>query len=178
MSDSTCVRFPLIGLATSTEAQRLAAEEMQSGPRKAVIGPFIPLLHAPELARRLQRVGEYLRFESSLPKDIFESAVLVVAHRWGSGFEWKVHADLALKAGVPAGVIEAIASGGAPDGVAEPYRAILDFCGATLDTGDVGQERFDKARTTYGEQGVLELLTVCGYYSTLAMVLNTAQITE
>lgn len=143
-----------------------------------MIGPFIPLLHAPELARRIQRVGEYLRFESSLPKDILESAILTVAHRWQSAFEWKIHSDLALKAGVPAEVVAAIDAGAGLAAVPTPYRTVVDFCRAALDTGNVGDARFRQVQSTHGYQGVLELLTVCGYYSTLAMYLNTAGITE
>ncbi len=178
MNDSPSSRFPEVDLDTATALQREVAEEIRSGPRKAVIGPFIPLLHAPELARRIQRVGEYLRFESSLPKDVLECAILTVARRWRSGFEWKIHSELALKAGVPAEVVDGLAGDAAAPSLPKPYREVVDFCRAALDTGDVGDPRFGEMRERRGEQGVLELLTVCGYYSTLAMYLNTARITE
>ena len=71
-----------------TEAQRAAADELIAGPRKGVKGPFIPLLRSPELMARLQKVGEYLRFDSALPPRLSEFATLVVARGWTQQFEW------------------------------------------------------------------------------------------
>jgi 4-carboxymuconolactone decarboxylase len=178
MSNNYYTRFPEVDSATASKAQCQVIEEITSGPRGAVIGPFIPLLHAPELARRIQKVGEYLRFESSLPKDVLECAIVIVARRWSCAFEWKIHADLALKAGVPADVVQGIKEQAEIDSLPAPYRMVVDFCREALASGDVGDARFRDARERYGLQGVLELLTVCGYYSTLAMYLNTARITE
>ena len=178
MSASYYTRFPEVDLDNATEERRRVADEIKSGPRKAVIGPFIPLLHAPELARRIQKVGEYLLFESSLPKDILECAVITVARRWRSSFEWKIHSDLAANARVPQAVVGGIFSDADAKEVPAPYQLVIAFCRESLSSGDVGEEKFREAQLLYGHQGVLELLTICGYYSTLAMYLNTARITE
>lgn len=178
MTQNYFTRFPEVDLATATATQREVAEEMKAGPRKAVIGPFIPLLHAPELARRIQKVGEYLRFESSLPKDILECAIITVARRWNSEFEWKIHSDLALKAGVPEEIVTGLAHNTDVAEFAQPYRGVVEFCRLALDSGDVGEAHFNEMQSRHGLQGVLELLTICGYYSTLAMFLNTARISE
>jgi 4-carboxymuconolactone decarboxylase len=171
-------RFPEIDLATATDAQRHVAEQIKSGPRKAIFGPFIPLLHAPELAQRIQKVGEYLRFESSLPKDVLECAIITVARRWKSGFEWKYHAPLALAAGVPAEVVQGIEADAAVDSFPGVSRLVISLCREALASGNVGEANFREAESLFGLAGVLELLTVCGYYSTLAMYLNTAGITD
>ena len=178
MTQSYYTRFPKIVLEHASPAQREVAEEIQSGPRKAVIGPFIPRLHAPELARRIQKVGEYLRFESSLPKDILECVVITVATRWRSAFEWKIHSQLALETGVPASVVAGVRNQADASGLPEPYALIVGLCRQALDTGDVDEASFRDAQVRYGYPGVLELLTICGYYSTLAMYLNTARIAE
>lgn len=170
-------RFPELLSETMTPLQLEVQREIESGPRKAVIGPFIPLLHAPELARRIQRVGEYLRFESSLPKDVLECAIITVAKRWESAFEWSIHSGLALKAGVPADVVEAIKAGTPVEGEGR-YPTVISFCRRVLAAGDAGGVLFGRVQDAHGLQGVLELLTVCGYYSTLAMYLNTAKISE
>jgi 4-carboxymuconolactone decarboxylase len=176
MQASSSPRFPEIDLDTATPAQRLFADEIVFGPRKAIIGPFIPLLHAPELASRVQKVGEYLRFESTLPAGVRECAILLVAHRWHSAFEWRIHAEIALEAGVPQSVLTAIESDAAVEGFPGEYREIVAFCRRCLDTGDVGDANFEDAKRRYGHVGVIELITICGYYSTLAMYLNTAGI--
>jgi 4-carboxymuconolactone decarboxylase len=176
MQASSSNRFPEIDLNTATSAQRLFVDEITSGPRKAIIGPFIPLLHAPELARRVQKVGEYLRFESTLPADVRECAILVVAHRWKSLFEWRIHAEIAQSVGLPPAVAVAIEADFAIETLETPYREIVAFCRRCLDTGDVGEMNFEDAKTRYGHVGVIELLTICGYYSTLAMYLSSAGI--
>lgn len=178
MNPNYYTRFPEVDLEHATQAQRAVAEEIRSGPRKAVIGPFIPLLHAPELARRIQKVGEYLRFESSLPKDVLECAVITVATRWQSAFEWKIHSQLALDAGVPAAVVDGLRDRADAERFPAPYALIVRLCRQALDDGDIGDASFAAAQAAHGHQGVLELLTICGYYSTLAMFLNTARIVE
>ena len=72
-------RMPPLPRERMTEAQRAAADELIAGPRKGVKGPFIPLLRSPELMARLQKVGEYLRFDSALPPRLSEFATLLVA---------------------------------------------------------------------------------------------------
>jgi len=84
-----------------TEAQRKASEEMIAGPRKGVKGPFVPLLRSPELMDRLQKVGEYLRFQSSLEQRISELIMLVVSRQWTQHFEWFVHVPLAARPASP-----------------------------------------------------------------------------
>ena len=87
--------MPPIPAEQMTPAQRKAAAEMTAGPRGAVIGPFIPALRSPEFTRRLQRVGEYLRYEAALPPRLREMAILLVAREWTQNFEWDVHAPIA-----------------------------------------------------------------------------------
>lgn len=93
-------RMPPIASGAMTEAQRQAAEALAAGPRGGVKGPFIALLRSPELLDRLQQVGEYLRFRSSLEPRISEFLMLIVSRQWTQQFEWAVHVPLALKAGV------------------------------------------------------------------------------
>src|SRR6266705_702331 len=110
-------RMPPLPAAKMTDAQRKAAEEMIAGPRKGVKGPFVPLLRSPELMDRLQKVGEYLRFQSSLEQRISEFTMLVVSREWTQHFEWFVHVPLGRKAGLKSEVIDAIAEGRRPSGM-------------------------------------------------------------
>lgn len=170
----TAMRYPAIDLATSSPEQTQAAEEIASGPRGEVSGPFLPLLHAPELARRIQKVGEYLRFDSSLPKNILECAIVTVGRHWSCAYECRFHEPLALAAGVPQAVLNGLEGGLDLPSFPVEYRAVIGFCRQALRTGVVAEAEFRAVETRYGLQGTLELLAVCGYYSTLAMVLNTA----
>ena len=95
-------RFPRLTEDAMTPAQREVAAAISAGPRGEVRGPFIPLLHHPDLAARIQQLGEQLRWKGRLPPALTELAVLVTARRWLCQHEWFVHSKLALGAGVPA----------------------------------------------------------------------------
>src|SRR5882757_5484074 len=93
-------RFAEIPLDKMTPEQRTVAEAIMSGPRKGMSGPFNAWLRSPILADRLQKVGEYVRFNSSLDRRINEMAIIMTAQFWGSQYEWYAHAPLAIKAGL------------------------------------------------------------------------------
>jgi 4-carboxymuconolactone decarboxylase len=97
---STTDRMPLMPRDAMSPAQREAADAIIAGPRKAVFGPFIPLLRSPQLMGRIGDVGAYLRFESTLDARIRELAICVAARHTANQFEWLMHAPLAVAAGV------------------------------------------------------------------------------
>ena len=91
-------RFPEIPLDKMTPQQRAVADAIMSGPRGRMSGPFNAWLRSPELADRLQKVGEYVRFKTSLDKRLNEMAILMTAQHWRASYEWYAHAPLAAKA--------------------------------------------------------------------------------
>lgn len=156
------------------EAQRRAAAEIIAGPRKALSGPFIPLLRSPALMQRLQSVGEYLRYESSLPTRLNELAMLVVASHWRNAFEWGVHYPLALEAGVARTVLDALAEGRRPATMADDEAVVHDFLVELLANRGVCDTTFARTRDAFGEQALIDLLVLAGYFTTMCMVLNVA----
>jgi 4-carboxymuconolactone decarboxylase len=166
-------RFPKLTAEEMTPGQREVAALITAGPRGEVRGPFIALLHHPALARQLQQLGEQLRWKSTLPARLVELAVLVTARRWTCQHEWFIHAELARKAGVADAVIEKIKTGEKPD-LAGDEATVYAFCREAHATGRVSDEIFEKARERFGLDGALELLVLSGYYTLMAMVLNTA----
>lgn len=157
-----------------TPQQREVAQEIIAGPRGEVRGPFIALIHNPELARRLQRLGEYLRWEGKLPPRLKELAVLVTARRWTCQHEWFMHSRLALEAGLSAEIVEAIKNGQDPRNLSDEERAVVAFCREMHATGRAEEESFDSIKDRFGLDGALELIAINGYYTLMAMVLNTA----
>lgn len=171
-------RLPPIALEQMNERQRKSAQALIAGPRgPAAIqrGPFVPLLRSPELMDRLQRVGEYLRFDSALQARISEFATLIVARDWSQQFEWAVHVPLARKAGVAAETIEALAEGRRPETMAADEAAAYDFCIEVLRTRGVSDATWTRALGNFGEQGTLDLVGLIGYFVTVDMVLNVAR---
>jgi hypothetical protein len=103
--------------------QRQVANDIVAGPRGAMAGPFNAWLRSPPLADRMQKVGEYVRFHSSIPHRLNELAILVTARAWSADFEWWAHYQIALKAGLDAKIADAIAAGRRPGGMSEDERA-------------------------------------------------------
>jgi 4-carboxymuconolactone decarboxylase len=157
-----------------TDAQRKAAAEMTAGPRKGVKGPFIPLLRSPELMDRLQKVGEYLRFQSSLEQRISELIMLVVSREWTQHFEWFVHVPLGRKAGISEDTIAALGEGRRPSGMSEDEELAYDFCVELLRNKGVSETTYRRAVMKLGENGVIDMIGVAGYFTTMSMVMNVA----
>jgi len=169
-------RFPRLAAGQMSPAQREVAAEISAGPRGEVRGPFLALIHNAELARRVQALGEHLRFRSKLPPRLLELAVLVTARRWSCQFEWFMHEKLARKAGLEERIIEAIARAQMPKDLGREESLVHAFCLQAHTTGRVDDATFAAAKELFGLDGVLELLALNGYYSMMAMVLNSSGI--
>jgi len=167
-------RMPPLPAGKMTDAQRKAAAEMIAGPRKGVKGPFIPLLRSPELMDRLQKVGEYLRFQSSLEQRISELIMLIVSRDWTQHFEWFVHVPLGRKAGISEDTIAALAEGRRPSGMSEDEGLAYDFCVELLRNKGVSETTYRRAVMKFGENGVIDMVGVAGYFTTVSMVMNVA----
>jgi 4-carboxymuconolactone decarboxylase len=168
-------RLPMPPPDQLTPAQRRAVEEISAGPRGAIMGPFVPLLRSPELMTRLQKTGEYLRFHKTLPPRLFEMCVLFVARRWNQQFEWSFHYPIALAAGLEPAIIEAIGLDRRPEGMDAATAATWDLLDELHRTKAVSDEVYARALEALGDRGVVELVAAAGYYTTLAMVMNTAR---
>jgi 4-carboxymuconolactone decarboxylase len=168
-------RMPPIPAEKMTPAQKEAAAEIMSGPRKAVVGPFIPLLRSPELMDRLQKVGEYLRFNTKLGSNISEFIILQMARHMTQQFEWDSHVDLARKAGVKEATITAIAEGRRPQGMTPDEEMVYEFCSEIRQHQSVCDATYALVVKRFGEQGVIDISALCGYYTTLAYIMNVAR---
>jgi 4-carboxymuconolactone decarboxylase len=165
-------RFPPLAADAMTEAQRAAWDELVSGPRKGGVGPFKALLRSPELMTLVQKLGAYVRFETSIPPALNELAILITARFWTAQFEWYAHHRLALAAGLDPTIPPAIARGERPAKMGEDAAIVYDFCHTLLHQGAVPDEVFARATQRFGEKGVMDLTGACGYYTLVSLVLN------
>ena len=169
-------RLPELTPETMTEAQRRVAEEIASGPRGGVRGPFPWLLRSPGIAGQVQRLGAYIRYQSALPGNLRELAILITARFWRAQYEWHAHKPLALKEGVDEAVVEAIARRRRPQFADRAESAVFDFCTAILVSHEAADETYQAALDRLGEEQLVDLVGLMGYYSLLAMVMATFQI--
>jgi 4-carboxymuconolactone decarboxylase len=170
-------RFKPLTESEMTEAQLKAARELASGPRGRLNpdGPSALLLRSPELMSRTQKVGEYLRYQSSLPLRLNEFAILVTARQWNAQVEWIAHHPLALKAGLDPSVAADLARGLRPTAMKDDEAIIYQFCKELHENKNVSDAAFKAVVDRFGERGVMDLIGLTGYYTMLAMVLNVAQ---
>ena len=167
-------RMPPIPEDKLTAAQKKAVEEIVSGPRGRVVGPFNVLLRSPDFMSRLQRTGEYLRFNSAHEPRLSELAILITARHWSQNFEWMHHRPIAEKAGLKSAIIDAIAEGRRPDDMAKDEAVIYDLLTELNTNRTVSRATYDRALAQLGERGIVDLVGIAGYYSLLAMLMNTA----
>ncbi len=177
-------RFKRIHLDEMTSDQKIYFNGLMSGPvsgtgSKGVVqgatslgAPFNVLLRSPVLAERLRKVGEYLRFESSIPKRLNEFAILVTARTWTAQYEWYAHLRLAIKEGLNPELATDLAQGKRPKNMQPDEEAVYNFCHELHTTHQVSDAHYKAVLDLFGEQGVVDLMVVSGYYVMVSMVLN------
>ena len=159
-----------------TAAQRAVYDAVVAGPRGAVVGPLLAVLHRPDLAGKWQEFGAMLRYGTSLPSRVNELAILATARHWNAQVEFYIHAQAAEKAGVGPSVIEAIRTGRRPAFSEPEEEEVYEFARQLLTTGQVSDAVYARVRDRWQPVGVVELTSVIGYYSMVAMTLNAHQI--
>lgn len=169
-------RFPILSPDQMTAEQKAVAEAIASGPRKSLGGPFNAWLRSPELADRAQKVGEYIRFRSSVPRRLNEFAILITARAWDAEYEWYAHYPLALHAGLKPEVAADLARGRRPAAMAADEAAVYDFLTELRRDRRVSDAAYSRARALLGEKGVIDLIGVAGYYDLVSMTLNVAEV--
>ena len=169
-------RYREISVAEMNPAQKQVHDEIISGKRGRFGGPFHVLIRAPEACRHLSRLGEYLRWGSSLPPELSELAICLTARHIRANYEWHAHAPLAIEAGVPAAAIEAIRAGATANFAAKDQALAYRLVTELIDTKRLSDASFAEAVGAFGQQGVVELGTVIGYYTAIGNALNVFQV--
>jgi 4-carboxymuconolactone decarboxylase len=182
-------RFPLLTPEQLTPEQQKLALSLLAGPRggggeptpEAVAamlkrGPFNAYMRSPELGEALQKVGERVRFNTSLPLRLNEFAILITARHWTSQYEWQAHLPLALKAGLDPKIAAQLAENKRPAGMKDDEAAVYDFCTQLHRAKKVNDTAYKRAVGLFGEKGVMDLIGVSGYYTAVSMTLNVAEV--
>ena len=156
--------------------QRRIADEIAAGPRGKVQGPLKVWLHSPALADKAQRLGQFCRYESSLPTHLSELAILVTGRFWGAEFEWYAHKKIGLNAGLDPELVEAIRQRKAPSFKGDAERIVYEFATQLHRDHRVGDATYAEAMAEFGETAVVDLVGILGYYTLISMTLNTFHV--
>ena len=165
-------RFKPLTYDEMTPAQRTMIEHVLSGPRGSTDGPFNVQLRSPEMGDLGQQFGAATRFATSVPRKLYELAIIVTARHWTAQFEWTAHHRGALQAGVSPAVCDAIAAGKRPSAMPPDEEVVYNFATELLEKKQVSDATFDAAKKLLGERGVVDLISVMGWYGTVSMYLN------
>jgi 4-carboxymuconolactone decarboxylase len=131
------------------------------------------MLPSPEVMTRARAMGDYLRYDSALPPRLSEFVILLTASEWAQEYEWGVHAPIALKAGIRQDTVDAIAARRRPPVMSEDEAALYDLCVELQRTHDISDATYARALERFGDRGIVDTVGIVGYYSLLAMQLNT-----
>jgi 4-carboxymuconolactone decarboxylase len=176
-------RFTPIPVENLTPEQRKLYDAIRSGPRAKLAnsgaskpgplgGPFNVWLRSPGIGDCVQRLGEEIRFRSSLPSKLNEMAILVTARFWTSQYEWHAHCKLALDAGLDPAIAQDIAEGRRPAKMDADEAIIYDYSLELHEKQSVSDATYKRALDRFGERGVFDLIAVNGFYSLVSMCLN------
>lgn len=169
-------RLPEFQVSDATARQKEVLKNILDGPRGNLNGPFLGWIHSPELADHAQRLGAFCRYKTGLPLRLSELAILLTAAQWKSQAEWYIHYPIALSAGVPVGVAEAIRTGQTPDFDNADDKLIYTFVTELYETKRVSDTTYTQALDRFGHTTVVNLVGLLGYYSLVAMTLNVFEM--
>jgi 4-carboxymuconolactone decarboxylase len=176
-------RFKLIAVENLTPEQRTLYDAVRSGPRAKLAnssaakpgplgGPFNVWLRSPGIGDCVQRLGEEIRFRSSLPSKLNEMAIMITARFWTSQYEWFAHCKLALEAGLDPAIAQDIAEDRRPANMDADETIIYDFSQELHENQGVSDANYKRVLDRFGERGVFDLIAVNGFYSLVSMCLN------
>ena len=169
-------RMPMIPADKLTDAQKKAIADYKDIRKVDLTGPpwsvllRVPDLVVPSLQMRLHNLNN-----SALSAKLTELAILIAARNWTNYYEWNSHSQEAVTAGLGAAIIAAVADGRRPEKMTEDEEIIYDFCTELLHNQSVSDPTYARAIAKFGEPGVIEAASLVGYYTYLAMVMNTAR---
>ena len=169
------VRMAPIPADKMTEAQKKAAADFAAVRKTDPTGPFAVMLRVPELMDLSFKWREHVQFRSALDQRLTELGIMIAARYWTQEYEWNAHYPSALKAGLKPELIAAVEEGRRPSRMAEDEEILYDFCTELQRNHVVSDATYGRALAKFGEAGIVEAASLQGYYSLLAMVMNTAR---
>ena len=169
------IRLPAIPEDSLTPDQSALMSAIAAGPRGVfkMSGPFFCYLHAPGFGELAQKLGAHLRFGTSIPPRLSEFAILTTAHQWRAQYEWAAHEPQADKAGVKRKTIEDLRAGRAPKSAPRDEKALYSFIKELYRNGRASDRAYKAVRAVLGDAGMVELVGLLGYYTMVALTLNT-----
>ena len=169
-------RFKIPDIDTLNIDQKKIIKKIISGPRGKVPSPIYKWLIRPELADRAQLLGESLRYDNSLKPEFIEIIILLVARHWDAKYEWEFHKIIALDLGISENFIDSIKRYQEPDFPSDHEKCIYEFTNSLLERKLIEDDLYEKSINYFRDEGLVEIVTLVGYYSLISMTINVFEI--
>ena len=169
-------RLPALDIDNLSAAQARVYDAIAAGPRGEVRGPLAVWVNRPELADKAQQLGQYCRYDSSLPAKLSELAILVTARIWDAHFEWQSHVGEARKAGLDEEIITALANDETPVMQAAEEEIVYTFSREINLQRRISDATYREAEQILGKDQLIDLVAVLGYYSLISMTINAFEV--
>jgi len=150
--------------------------EQLIGDHGGLVGPFNAFVSAADTGKYLSSLGARVRFGTSIERRLSEIAIITVGARWQAEFEWWAHATMAREHGVADVAVDAIGRGEDPGFTAADERAVYEVAYQLSHTGRLGRDAYDAAHQFLGDAGLVELVSLCGYYTLISFLLNAFDV--
>jgi 4-carboxymuconolactone decarboxylase len=168
-------RLPPIPPAQYSAEQKQAAADFEAARKVPVFGPFEPLMYSPQVMSQARAMGDYLRYKSAIGNTLSELTILITAREWTQDYEWYVHYPIAMKVGIQPELADAIANGRRPATMNPDEQIVYDYATELLKNKQISDATFERAKSRFGPQGIVDMTGIVGYYTFLSMQLNAAQ---
>ena len=160
---------------TMTDEQRRVVDDIVARMGR-LGGPYPAMIHSPRLTDLAQQMGKFIRGETTLPQRLTELGIVTIARLWSAQIEWYAHAPLARKAGIDGKILDAIARRETPEFVNQDEKLVYEFSRELNQNKQVSDATYEAAIKEFGPQGVVELVGLLGFYTLVAMTLNTFEL--
>ena len=161
-----------------TDSQLDVLQAIQCGPRGKIpmTGPFGVWFRAGNIGDAIQKLGASLRYETILDENLKELAICVVGSHYKAKFEFAYHAELAKKTGISEKILEDLRQNKTPSFNDSRLRLIYQITTQLLDKHSLSDNIYHEGIDEFNEQGMIELVSLVGYYCLVSLTLNAFEI--
>jgi 4-carboxymuconolactone decarboxylase len=176
-------RFKIIPVENLTPDQKAVYDAIRSGPRSQLKssaaagsgplgGPFNVMMRSPGMGMIIQRLGEEIRFRTSLPTQLNEMCILITGRHYTAQYEFYAHRKVALEYGLDSAIVDAIANGKRPEKLTDDEAIVYDFSTQLHKNHAVDDATYRRALDRFGERGIMDMIAVNGFYCLVSFMLN------
>ena len=170
-------RLPVLKRDQVSE-QFLEAFDAETSASGGVVdsGPGSVMIYSPEMRRRANHFVGYFREVTDLPHRLQELCMLLTARHMDCQYIWYAHASRGRQEGLSDALVDAIRDRQPLPDMPADEAALVAYATEMLNNHRVSEETFQRAMDQFGARWLTELMTMMGYYTTLAYNANSGEI--